>query len=151
MVVSSAVVEHAEQLGHSVSLITLENFTALFHGTYITLENANPQQVADIQKMVAAELLVFVVPTYHSGIPSPLKNFFDSLKCKEAYAHKIIGVISSNESNRDFGARQTAQVLNGILAYNKLISFVVPIVPIIDFNDIDHERIRSFVEYCCAF
>lgn len=139
------------EMGYEVHLISLESFDRLFRGNYISLANATIEQRKDIRHLIAADMLLFIIPTYHSGIPSPLKNFLDSLKCNECYEQKIICVISSNDSNRDLGARQAIQVINGILAYNKLLSFVVPVIPTINFDDIDYERIENFIRYCTEF
>lgn len=147
--ITKATAAIAQKVGFKVSIVTLDNFTELFRGEKISLENTkNKGQKIDIQNMINANALIFVIPTYHSGIPGSLKNFFDSIKENKIYDHTVIGVISSNDSNRDYGARQAVQVLNGILAFNKLKSFVVPIIPIINFDNIDSERIKKFLLYC---
>ena len=149
--VSSSTEKMALGRSHTVSKITLENFGALFRGTYMNLENASEEQKEDIQKMISADILIFVVPTYHRGIPSPLKNFLDTIKVPEAYERKIIGVIACTDDGDDHGAWHARDVINGILAHKKLHSFVVPIIPMIDFTNIDEDRIERFIEYCEGF
>lgn len=149
--ISQVVNAIAKKLGNETYLVTLDNFDQLFRGEHIRLENANENQKKDMRNMIETDVLLFVVPTYHSGIPSPLKNFLDSVKEKALFENKIIGIIAANDSNQNLGARQARQVINGILAYNKAISFVVPIIPIIDFEEIDSNRIEEFIHYCSQF
>jgi NAD(P)H-dependent FMN reductase len=151
MEVSRDVVKIGEEMGYEVGLVTLENWTELFRGDYVKLGDVKEGKKEDIEKMVEADVLIFVVPTYHTGIPSSLKNFFDSLSSKRAYDKKIIGLISSNSSNKDLGARQARQVINGIIAYKKVQSFIVPQISIINFDEIDPHRIEKFIEYCVGF
>ncbi|MBI2641591.1 NAD(P)H-dependent oxidoreductase [Candidatus Roizmanbacteria bacterium] len=140
-----------EKSGYESVLITLDNFNQLFRGEYITLKKANRLQKKDIAHMIEADILIFVVPTYHGGIPSPLKNFLDILKSKEAFDNKVIGIIGSSDDNRDLGARQTAQIINAILSYYKLKSFVIPRINITNFDDIDRDRLVNYIQYCISF
>lgn len=151
MKISEATLQAISETGNSGQLVTLEHFDELFRGEKITLENATSVQKEDIQKMIDADILVYVVPTYHSGIPSPLKNFFDLLDINEIYERKTMALIAGSYSNQDLGARQTEQILNGIISFNNLHSFVVPRITIINFADIDHKRITDFVEHTTGF
>jgi len=149
--ISRTVTAIYREMKYRTKLITLNSFDTLFRGDYIHLEAATPAQKRDILSLIMADIIIFIIPTYHSGIPSSLKNFLDALKCSECYDKKVIGIISSNESNRDLGARQGFQTINGILAYLKLRSFIIPIIPIINFDDIDKDRIEKFINYCSRF
>lgn len=141
----------AKKLGFETSLITLDNFDTLFRGRYIDVGSATQAQKRDIRNMMDADILLFVVPTYHSGIPSPLKNFLDALKCFDCFDGKVITLVAGSDHNQDLGARQTTQVLSGILSYNKARSFVTPRISIVDFNDIDNERLREHLAYAITF
>lgn len=129
-------------------LVTLKNFDTLFHGDYLNLGNANPAQKRDLENIISADILIFIVPTYHSGIPSPLKNFFDIVKMKELYEGKVIGFIGTDE---DLGARQAVQVINGIMSYDKVYSFVAPRITLLGFADIDMKRLEEHIDYLIAF
>lgn len=149
--VSQTVKKLVEQLGHRSSLITLDYFDKLFRGIYIDFRSANKKQKDDIRKLINADIILFVVPTYHSGIPSSLKNFLDILKCNECYDEKVIGIIAGSDHNQDLGARQTMQVLNGILSYQKAKSLVIPSINITNFSEIDTTRLSDFIKYCVSF
>lgn len=149
--ISQSITQIYREMKCKPKLVTLNNFTSLFRENYIDVKVATPAQKRDIHSLMTAQIIIFVIPTYHSGVPSALKNFLDTLKCGECYDQKVIGIISSNDSNRDLGARQAAQTINGILAYLKLRSLVVPIIPIINFDNIDQERIKNFIHYCSQF
>lgn len=151
MDISRCVFKIADVLDHEVNIITLDNFDSLFRGKYINLKSATLSQKKDIRNLIIADLIIFVIPTYHNGIPSSLKNFLDILKCTECYEGKVIGIISCNNGNKDLGARQAAQTLHGILAYNKSHSIVVPVIPVIDFGNIDKRRLEEFITYCSRF
>ena len=140
----------ARKLGYSSYVVTLENFTELFRGKYLTLDSASLQQCLDIEHMIQADVLLFVVPIYHHGIPSSLKNFLDLLDSDEAFNNKVIGFISSNKRRMD-GVNQTIEVLNGILSYRKLHSFIVPRVTITDHDNIDKKRLEDYIHYCLHF
>jgi len=91
------------------------------------------------------------VPTYHHAIPGSLKNFLELVNIKELFANNSIGVISSNKSGMD-GARMTIQALNGYIAYNKLpVAYVIPDIPVIDFDSPDKDRLADFVERLLDF
>jgi NAD(P)H-dependent FMN reductase len=143
--ISKLVQETAELHEFETYLVTLESFDTLFRGEYLTFENANEAQLKDLRAINDAKYLVFVVPTYHHGIPSPLKNFLDLVDEPELFSRNVIGIISSNKSGRD-GARQAAQVINGYLAYNKAqAAYIHPEIPIINYEEPDRERIERFL------
>lgn len=143
---SRLVQEIADSQGFETHLVTLDNFDSLFRGEYLTFENASKAQLGDLNAINDAKYLVFVVPTYHHGIPSPLKNFLDLVDEPELFSRNVIGIISSNKSGRD-GARQTAQVINGYLAYNKAeAAYIHPEIPIINYEEPDKERIEKFLK-----
>ncbi|OGK17690.1 hypothetical protein A2866_05915 [Candidatus Roizmanbacteria bacterium RIFCSPHIGHO2_01_FULL_39_8] len=140
-----------KKLGHTTHLLTLDYFDSLFRGKYIDYASANKNQKKDIRKLIEAKLIFFVIPTYHSGIPSPLKNFLDILKCNECYDEKVIALIAGSDHNQDLGARQTMQVINGILSYQKAKSFVIPRINIVNFNVSDATRLFDFIKYSVSF
>ena len=148
MEISEEVIQVGEKMDYQMALVTLENWDKLFRGDYVKLSNASEGQKEDIEKMIGADMLLFVVPTYHHGIPSPLKNFLDSLKSKSAYDKKVIGLISSNSRDGDQGATQAKQVIDGIISYEGAQSTIVPKITIINYKDINKDRIKSFIEYC---
>jgi NAD(P)H-dependent FMN reductase len=150
MNISQEAISIVSDLGYDSSLVNLTNFTDLFRGEYLSLNNANAAQKKDIQDMIDADVLLFVVPTYHRGIPAPLKNFLDILDEDSAFDNKVIGIIASNKS-QSFGADQAAQVINGILSFGKLNSFVVPRINITDHSNINTERLEGFMEYVISF
>src|SRR3989344_2074305 len=135
----------SQALGLHPSFITLDNFQELFRGTYITLEDATGDMRQDLLSMEDAGMLVFVVPTYHHGIPSPLKNFLDTIEGRELFDGKIIGLISSNAHSQTDGARQASEVINGILSHEKVQSFVLPRITSIDHSSIDKKRLKDFL------
>lgn len=149
--ITMAALAMAHTLGLETSFITLDNFDTLFRGRYIDVGSATQGQKRDIRNMMDADILLFVVPTYHSGIPSPLKNFFDTLKCFDCFDGKVITLVAGSDHNQDLGARQAAQVINGILSYQKAQSFVLPRISIVDFDDIDDERLREHLTYATNF
>ncbi len=149
--ITMAALAMANKLGLETSLITLDNFDTLFRGRYIDVGSATEAQKRDIGSMMNADILLFVVPTYHGGIPSPLKNFLDTLKCFNCFDGKVITLVAGSDHNQDLGARQTEQILNGILSYNKVRSFVTPRITIVDFDDIDNERLREHLAYAITF
>lgn len=137
--------------GLEASLVTLENFTELFRGDTVTMESATKEQKIDLQNIIDAKLLIFVVPTYHHGMPSSLKNFFDLVSIPGMFAHNVIGVISANKKGWD-GARHTIDVINGYMAYYKNPSgYVIPDVPIIDYDNPDLERLEIFMNRLLEF
>jgi NAD(P)H-dependent FMN reductase len=150
MNISQEAISIVSDLGYNSSLVTLQNFTDLFRGDYLNLSNANAGQKKDIQNMIDSDVLFFVVPTYNRGIPAPLKNFLDILDEDNAFNNKVIGIIASNKS-QSFGADQAAQVINGILSFGKLNSFIVPRINITDHSNIDKVRLEDFIKYVTSF
>lgn len=150
--ISQAVLAEAQKLGHETRLVDLNNFTELFRGKYLEkLEGANEGQRKDLENMARADVLIFVVPTYHHSLPGSLKNFLDLLKYLPALDQKIIGVVSSNERLGVDGARAAIQAINGILAFEELTSFVVPKILKINFEEIDRKLISEFIPYLQNF
>lgn len=144
--ISKTLINICNQRHLETALVTLENFTDLFRGDYIDMENANTEQKDDLNNIAKANILIFVVPTYHHGIPSPLKNFLDIVGIKGLYANSTIGVLSSNKKGWD-GARHTREVINGIVAYNKEPNvYIIPEVPVIYSEDQDISRMEAFVD-----
>jgi len=143
--IAKKVVEKGQSFELEASLVTLEHFDKLFRGDYIDFENATPEQKSDLESIKSADILMFVIPVYHQGIPSSLKNFFDSVSIKDMYSNNAIGMISANSRSRE-GARQAAQVLNGYMAFVKSdYAYIVPEIPMINPSEIDEERIGDFI------
>ena len=148
--VTTNTAEIINELGYESSIVTMNNFKELFTGNYLNFIEANTNQKIDLENMQSADVLIFVSPTYHHGIPAALKNFLEIIKEKVIYENKVIGLISSNSSGRAYGAYQAMEVLHGIIAYNKLNSYIISTVPIIDHENIDNERICEFIKYCSS-
>ena len=138
-----------KDLGHASRLITLDNFDTLFRGEYINLENANGAQKVDLENMLWADILIFVVPTYHHGIPSALKNFLDIVNDASVFDGKKVGSIAVGKDSK--GVIQTQQVLSGIFSYNENKSYILPKVAIISPSDIDTKRLQDYFKYCVNF
>lgn len=150
--VANAIVVEAFSLGHEARLIDLNNFTDLFRGKYLeNLEVATPGQKTDLENMAWADVLIFVVPTYHHSLPGSLKNFLDLFKYPPAFNQKIIGVVSSHRQLGVDGARAAVQAINGVLAFEKLTSFVVPKILKINFDEIDRDQIGEFLLYLQSY
>lgn len=150
--VSKAVVEETQKLRHETKLVDLNNFNDLFRGKYLeSLVEATPGQKEDLENMAWAEVLVFVVPTYHHSLPGSLKNFLDLFKYPPALDKKVVGVISSNRRLGVDGARAAIQAINGVFAYENLTSFIVPKILKINFEEIDHAQIIGFLSYLQNF
>ena len=149
--VSKASQDIIKNLGHESRLITLDNFDALFRGEYINLKNANEAQKIDLENMIWADVLIFVVPTYHHGISSSLKNFLDIVGEVSVYEAKKIGLIASNGGID--GLRQTGQILSGILAFNNNNTYLLPKDCIVSVKDkeIDKDRLANYISYCVGF
>lgn len=127
------------------NIVDLSSFTELFMGEYINMDNASKAQRVDLMSIKNADIIIFVVPVYHHGIPASLKNFFDIVELPELYDNAIIGFISANKKSVD-GARQASQILSGCLSYFKnKQSYIVPTIPIIDPKQPDPERISDFL------
>ena len=126
-------------------LVTLDNFDTLFRGEYITLNNANPAQKTDLENIISSRALIFVVPVYHKGIPSSLKNFIDIISIPELFDNTIISVVSNNRKSAE-GAYQTIQILNSYMAFKKNnLSFIMPEINIIDPSNIDSDRLNNMI------
>jgi len=149
MEVSKASQGIINDLGHESKLITLDNFDALFRGEYINFENANESQKGDLENMLWADILIFVVPTYHHGIPSPLKNFLDIINDVSVFEGKKVGFIAVGKDSK--GVIQTQQVISGIFSYNENKSYTMPKVAIISPSDIDTKRLQDYFKYCVKF
>lgn len=150
--ISQAVMEEAQSLGHEARLVDLNNFGELFRGKYLeNLSEATPGQRMDLENMAWAKVLIFVVPTYHHSLPGSLKNFLDLFEYPPALDKKVVGVIASGRRLGVDGARAAVQALNGVFAYEKLTSFVVPKILKINFEEIDHQQIAEFLTYLQNF
>ena len=149
--ISQKVVELSGRLGLEASLVDLNNFTELFRGEYLTLKNALGPKREDLEKILASQLIIFIVPTYHHGLPGSLKNFLDLVKAPEIYEGKVIGFMASSNKNHDLGARQAREVVEGLFAYQKSIAVIVPKIAILGFENIDEERILDHLNYCLIF
>lgn len=126
-------------------IVTLDNFDTLFRGEYITLDNANIAQKIDLENIISANALIYVIPIYHKGIPSSLKNFIDIVSISELLENKIIALISSNRKSVE-GAHQTVQILHEYMAFKKnYFSFILPEINIIDPFNIDSNRISNLI------
>lgn len=135
----------SSEKGISANIVDLNNFTELFRGKYITLENSTKKQKVDINSIIASKVLIFVVPVYHHGIPSSLKNFLDIVNIKELLEGKIIGGVSASNSSKD-SIRQTFQIINGIASYNQNIITLIPSIPMMSVDNIDDARLNNFLE-----
>ena len=147
--VSKVVGSKVNEMGHEARLITLDNFDLLFRGEYIDLSNANDAQKTDLENMLWANVLLFVAPTYHHGIPGSLKNFLDIVNDVSVYEGKVIGCVAVGKSFD--GIRQTRQVIDGILSYNKINSFILPKECLLALSDIDMDRVKEYINYCIDF
>lgn len=151
IIVSKKVEGLGKELGFETSIISLDSFSNLLGKEYLTLDNANKNQKEEITKMIEAEIIIFCVPIYHHGIPGSLKNYFDILDCDAAFSDKVFGLISVNNKMGDAGARQTAQVINGVLSFKQLISTVVPQIWCVNPEKIDSAGIKQYLSYCVDF
>jgi NAD(P)H-dependent FMN reductase len=149
--ISDKVNEIVTRLGYKSSLISLNNFTEMFLGEYLTIENAHSGQKLDLENIADADIIIFIVPTYHHSIPGSLANFLDLIDDESLFKNKVIGVISSNAKGRNEGAHHTKQKIEGILAHQKSITYVLPLIPVLDFGNIDEERVENFLKYCLSF
>ena len=147
--VSKKIVELAEQKGSNTNLITLENFKELFTEKYINLLSGTPEQIQDLQMINKSNIVIFVVPTYHHGIPASLKNFFDLVNDKTIWNNKIFGLVSSN--NRLGATDQTRTILNGVLSFNNSFSFITPKQAILNLHNIDENKASAFIDHLREF
>ncbi|OGC47494.1 hypothetical protein A2713_00180 [candidate division WWE3 bacterium RIFCSPHIGHO2_01_FULL_35_17] len=147
--ITKAAAEIVKDFGHDANIVTLDNFDQLFRGDYINLSNANEVQKIDLENMAWADILIFVVPTYHHGIPSPLKNFLDIINDVSVFEGKKVGFIAVGKDSK--GVIQTQQVISGIFSYNENKSYTMPKVAIISPSDIDTKRLQDYFKYCVKF
>lgn len=134
----------------SATLVDLNNFKEMFTGDYLDLQNTKGQQNIDLQNMLSAQVLYFVVPTYHHSMPGVLKNFFDLIDSKEVYNNKVIGLISSSGGRE--ALKHTSDCLNGILSHNKCKSFILPKDLLIeDLDSLNEKRIINYINYTKMF
>jgi NAD(P)H-dependent FMN reductase len=125
-------------------IVTLEHFTEIFRGEYLTPDTVNPAQRAVLETLVAADTLVFVVPTYYKSMPGALKNFFDIVRWPEVYANKRLAVIASNHKNQDYGARHAEDTLKGLLIFSNISAVVIPEILIIHPQAINGNELERF-------
>jgi len=146
---SKKFVKIVEKKGLRTNLITLDNFKELFTEEYVNLLSGTPEQIKDLQMIHESNIVIFVVPTYHHGITSSLKNFFDIVNDKTIWNNKIFGLVSSN--NGSDAINQTRTILNGILSYNKAFSFIAPKQVILNLHNIDENRASEYIDYLAEF
>ena len=144
--ITKAVSGIVKDFGHDANIVTLDNFDQLFRGDYINFSNANEVQKIDLENMAWADILIFVVPTYHHGISGSLKNFFDIVNEVTAYDKKKIGFIAIGKSVE--AIRQTEQVLRGIFSFFKNKSFILPKDCIVSPYEIEKEKLEEYIKYC---
>lgn len=149
--ISDRLITLLDQNAFRSNLIKLDNFTKLFRGKYLNFKNANPDQLKELKNIQESDIVIFVVPTYHSGIPSSFKNFLDLIRERKVYQDKVIGIISSNKDGNAEGARQAKQSINAILSYEKQNSFIVPKIEKVNFNKINDTRLLRYINYCKKF
>ncbi|MDQ6985544.1 MAG: NAD(P)H-dependent oxidoreductase [Candidatus Dojkabacteria bacterium] len=149
LIISTSLAKIAKDQKLITNLITLENFTTLFRGDYLDVSNTNGDQKSDLIALDEADLVIFVVPIYHHSLTSAIKNFLDLVDVN-LYANKVFGYISSHES-KDFGVREVKVNVDGIIPYRKHISISMPRIEIVDYNEPNLERIKSYLNYCISF
>jgi len=149
--ISNAITLMIAEIGAKAKVVTLQNFKDLFTGNYLTLENCNPLQKKDLENIMNAKIVIFVVPTYHHGIPGSLKNFFDIIDYKtyNIYDKKVIGLVATSGNTN--AIKQTRSIINGILSYNKSISIIPPKDAEIDLKNIDTQRLSEYLNYLTIF
>ena len=140
------------ELKHESKLVTLDNFKTLFTGEYMNLDNATQDQKSDLENIQNSKIVIFVIPTYHHGIPGSLKNFFDIIDYKKTnlYEKKIIGLVATNTGVDTI--RQTRTILDEIITYYKFTSIIPPKDVTIDlYTTIDEKRITEYLNYLVVF
>lgn len=149
--ISREVKKSARKKKHGASLITLNNFTRLFDGEYITAENATTPQLKDIKSLLTGDIFVFVVPVYHNAMPAALKNFTEIIDEDGIWEHRVIGFISVNAHGHVFGAEHAQDAINGILSYKQAHSFVAPRITTINQYEIDKKRIADYIDHLVQY
>ncbi|PIR42569.1 hypothetical protein CO058_00670 [candidate division WWE3 bacterium CG_4_9_14_0_2_um_filter_35_11] len=144
--ITKAAAEIVKDFGHDGNIVTLDNFDQLFRGDYINLSNASEVQKIDLENMAWADILIFVVPTYHHGIPSSLKNFLDIINDVSVFEGKKVGFVSV--SHGVYGIMQTKQIINGIFSYNGNKSYILPKDCIVSPYEIEKEKLEEYIKYC---
>ncbi len=129
----------------TAEIVSLEPFLEMFRGEYIYFSNASPEQREVMEKIAAADALIFVVPTYFKSLPGALKNFFDIVREKSLYEHKAIAFLASNHKNQDFGARHAMLIIQGILEFFETQAVFVPEIPISNPESPDQEAIKHVI------
>src|SRR5690606_13006323 len=113
------------------------DFSQLFSGDFITLDNASVPQRKVLQAMTEARALIFVCPTYYKTMPGSIKNFFDIVRDKRLYQDKVILSISSNHKNQDFGARNLNTCVDAMSEFYDIRLRRIPEIPIINPESIE--------------
>ena len=142
----------AVKLNHQSKIVTLDNFKALFTGEYTNLDNSTLKQKTDIQNIINAKIVIFVIPTYHHGVPGSLKNFFDIIDYKSTnlYEKKIVGLVAANTGVD--AIRQARTIINEIFAYYNFTSIIPPKDLTIDlYTAIDEKRLAEYLNYLVTF
>jgi NAD(P)H-dependent FMN reductase len=127
--------------------VTLQSFSTLFTGDYISLETATPEQRLQLLRIIEAPVLLFVVPTYYKSMPGALKNFFDSVRCQQMYAHKVIGFVASNHKNQDYGARHAEEVVKGLLTFFQCPAVLLPEIVILNHEQLQKEAVDRVIHW----
>ena len=70
---------------HAVHHVSLSSFTKIYEEEYVSLKNCSEEQFAHLEAMKESDLIFFLVPIYHGGMPGVLKNFLDLLGVKSDY------------------------------------------------------------------
>ena len=139
-------------LQHTCNIVTLQNFKTLFTGKYINFDNATLEQKTDLDNIINAKIVIFVIPTYHHSIPGSLKNFFDIIDYKNTnlYEKKVVGLIAANTGVD--AIRHARSIINEIFAYYKFTSFIPPKDLTVDiYTTIDEKKLSEYVEYLVTF
>ncbi len=154
LVVSTTIQRQAQQVEFDSTIVRLESFSTLFTGEYILFETATPAQRQQLEQIAAADILLFVVPTYYKSMPGGLKNFFDSIRYPEMYQEKIIGFVASNHKNQDYGARHAEEVMKGMLIFFNIQAILLPEIFIFNHENIQESEVnrllrlsRSYSQY----
>ena len=144
--VSSSIHRCAQETGIQSTIAHLDSFSTLFTGEYISYETASPPQKIQLEYMIRADTLLFVVPTYYKSMPGALKNFFDILKCPEVYEGKAIGFVASNHKNQDYGARHAEEVVKGLLIFFNIEAVLMPEIFILNSEYIQMSEVERLLK-----